>query len=213
MSTASDKNSQQDLNNKNNPSAKSRWEELFDEITADPLQKTRDVAGKWTSITSALVGVSTVFGLALGRDALDKLSQVAKISFAVVLVLALLSSISAIYLAALASEGTPKGVIREEEAFISWYRNATNRAIRNLKRSRVLALVAVMLLALALFITWFGTEQLSLGTSILAIQKSGTVICGTLTKDKAGNLLLRSTGSPPRALNDIISFSIVSSCP
>ncbi len=207
------KNSQEDSNSKKNPTVKPRWEELFDEITADPLQKTRDAAGKWTNITSALVGVSTVFGLALARDTLDKLSQVAKISFAAVFVLALLSSVGAIYLAALASEGTPKGVVREEEAFISWYRNATNRAIRNLKRSRMLALVAVMLLALALFITWFGTEQPSLGTSILAMQKSGTVICGTLTKDKTGNLLLISAGSPPRVLNDIISFSIVSSCP
>src|SRR6266705_2915669 len=124
MSTSSKNDPQEDSNSNNNPTVKPRWEELFDEITADPLQKTRDAADKWTNITSALVGVSTVFGLALGRDAFDKLSQVAKISFAVVFVLALLSSVSAIYLAALASEGTPMRVIRAEAAFISWYRIA-----------------------------------------------------------------------------------------
>ena len=213
MSTASDGNAQQDINTKNSPTAKPRWEQLFDEITADPLQKTRAVADKWTTITSALVGVSTVFGLALGRDAFDKLNLVAQIAFAVVLVLALLVSVSAIYLAALASEGKPQRLVRQEDDFNDWYRNATRIAIQNLTRSRHLALIAVVLLTLALCITWFGTEQPASGTSILAVPKSGAMICGTLAKDKTGNLVLMSAGSPPRALNDIVSFSVVSSCP
>ena len=213
MSIASDGNDQQDVNKKNSPTAKPRWEELYNGITADPLQKTRAVADKWTTITSALVGVSTVFGLALGRDAFDKLNLVAQISFAVVLVLALLVSVSAIYLAALASEGKPQVIPRVEDDFIDWYRNATSIAIHNLKRSRLLALIAVILLTLALCIAWFGTEQPGSGTSILVVPKSGTMICGMLAKDKAGNLVLVSAGSPPRALNDIVSFSVVSSCP
>jgi hypothetical protein len=201
-----------DTTTPNQPPPLPPWEKLAKGLTDDPLQHTRDVAGKWVAILSALVGLSTVFGLIQGRDALSKLSLVSQIALVIVFILALLASVIAIYLAALASEGTPGFVPLDEKNFNSWYRNSTNQAISQFRRSRQLALVSVILVVIGLGITWFGPGQPATGTSILVVQKSGTVVCGTLTKDKAGNLLLTSNGQTI-VLNDVVSLNVVPTCP
>jgi hypothetical protein len=188
------------------------WEKLAQELTSDPLKKTRDTADKWTNILSALVGLSTVFGLIQGRDALSKLSIVFQIVLVVVFLLALLVSVRAIYLATLASEGTPGPIPLDKKNFFEWYRQATNRAISYLQQSRRLALVAVALVVLGLFITWFAPSSSDTRINILVIQKSGTVLCGVLDKDSSGNLVLTSKGKPV-TLHDIVSIKVVTGCP
>lgn len=194
------------------PSDTPVWEKLAQDLTSDPLTKTRDTADKWTNILSALVGLSTVFGLIQGRDALSKLSTAFQIVLVAVFILALLVSVRAIYLAALASEGTPGLVPLDKKNFFGWYRQATNRAISYLQQSRRLALVAVALVVLGLLVTWFAPGPSDTGTSILVVQKSGTVLCGILGRDPSGNLALTSKGKT-FTLHDVVSINLVASCP
>jgi len=188
------------------------WEKLAQELTSDPLKKTRDTADRWTNILSALVGLSTVFGLIQGRDALSKLSRVFQIVLVVVFILALLVSIRAIYLATLASEGTPGPIPLDKKNFFVWYRQATNQAISYLQQSRRLALVAVALVVLGFFITWFAPGPLDTRTSVLVTQKTGTVLCGVLDRDASGNLVLTSRGQTI-TLHDVVSVNVIVSCP
>jgi hypothetical protein len=200
------------INNPQNAGDTPAWKKLALSLTSDPLAKTRDTANKWTSILSALVGLSTVFGLIQGRDALNKLSTVFQFLLVAVFILALLASVKAIYLAALASEGTPELVPLDKENFLDWYQKATNQAISYFQRSRRLALAAVVLVVLGLFIVWFAPGPPNMGASILVVQKSGKVLCGTLARDTLGNLTLTSN-TQTITLQDVVSINVVSKCP
>jgi hypothetical protein len=188
------------------------WEKLRQDLTYDPLSRTQKVADKWITILSALVGLTTIFGLIQGRDALSKLSTLSQIVLVCLFVLALVTSVLAIWLAALASEGTPSDQLLDRKHFSDWYGNATRQAITRLMQSRLLALVSVALVSLALVFSWFAPEASATATSILVVEKSGEVVCGTLIKGSSGIELQTSSGQIDLN-NKVVSLSIVSSCP
>ena len=190
-----------------------KWEQLAKSVTDDPLKQARDVANKWVTILSALVGLSTVFGLVQGRDALSKLSPVFQFILVLAFVLTLAVSVRAIYLAALASEGSSGAVPLDKDNFIAWYTKSLIEALNQITQSRRMALLAVALLAIALGISWFAPGQQAPGTSVLVVQKSGIVQCGTLQKDNNGNLVLTRNGQQPELLKNVVSINIVSGCP
>ncbi len=118
-----------------------KWEQLAKSVTDDPLKQARDVANKWVTILSALVGLSTVFGLVQGRDALSKLSPVFQFILVLAFVLTLAVSVRAIYLAALASEGSSGAVPLDKDNFIAWYTKSLIEALNQITQSRRMALL------------------------------------------------------------------------
>jgi hypothetical protein len=190
------------------------WKKMADDLSGDPLSTTRAVADKWTTILSALVGLTTIFGLIQGRDALSKLSTGSQIVLVCLFLLALFVSVIAIYLAALAQEGSPEQIFLDKEHFFDWYNKATKRAITQLRLSRQLAFVSLGLIVIAYLFSWLAPGPPSTAINILALQKSGTFVCGTLksTKANTGSVSLTSNGETI-TLNDVISFTVVSSCP
>lgn len=200
--------------NSSTDNEKPAWEKLADDLTSNPLKTTREVADKWITILSALVGITTVFGLIQGRDALSKLSTEYRIALVLVFLLALSVSVGAIYSAALASEGNPQEIFLDKGHFFVWYREATNTAIKRLQRSRWLAFVSLGLIVIALFISWFAPGPPDTETSVLILQKSGAFVCGALksTEGNTGSFYLTANGKTI-TLNDVVSFTIVSSCP
>jgi hypothetical protein len=188
------------------------WEKLRQDLTYDPLGRTQKVADKWITILSALVGLTTVFGLIQGRDALSKLSTVSQIVLVCIFVLALVASVLAIWLAALASEGTPSDQLLDRKHFSDWYGKATSKAMTRLKQSRILALVSIVLVVIALSFNWFAPGSPGTATSILVVEKSGEIVCGTLLKGASGIELQTNSGKIDLN-NKVTSLSVVSSCP
>jgi len=188
------------------------WEQIAVQLPTHSLQPIRDGARSWTTTLSALVGISTVIGLVQGRDSFNKFALGTQIAFAVVWLVALTAAILAIYSAGIASQGKVYEGWNDAESIRSWYKQEVASAVANLKRSWFLSGVAVVALIMAILINLFGPVQTSAG-NVLVVQKSGSVMCGTLQKDKAGNLLLSKNGQAPISLNNIASITAVSSCP
>lgn len=194
------------------------WEELAKNTISDPLAAIRLAAQNWATIPSALVGISTIIGLIQGRDALDKISLPYQIMLVAVFLIAFGLSLIAIYLAALAGEGTPGPVILEKDTFTIWYREAVQRSSNYLIWSRKLTLVTAFIFILGLFITWFAPGPpvtITTATNVLVIQKSGAFVCGTLVKDNGGKTGSYSLVANDKSIsiNNVVSFTVVSSCP
>jgi len=213
MPSSDDADSGSAPSNKDNEGTKPVWKQIADQMTANPLQQVRDAAERWITLLTTLIGVSTVLGLIQGRDSITKLSLASQIMLVTVVLLALLSLAIAIYFATMASEGDAGFIVLDKQNFIAWYRNSVTKALERLKISRLLGVVSIVLVVLALFILLFGPSQPTPETNVLIMQKSGAVVCGTLTKDSAGHLLLSRIGLPPIILRDVVSLSIVSGCP
>ncbi len=196
----------------NDPDVKREMKQLRDKAYSDPLAQVRNVAGKWAGTLSALVGVTTVVGLIVSRDIFNELSPAAKWAFVLVFIVALIVAISSVYSAAYAAEGTPKKRWTSVDDFQDWYEQAVPKANNLLRYSRISALVSAALVVILACILWFGPGGTS-GTSVLAVQRSGTVICGTLQNNPAGNLVLVTSQQKSIPLTDITSVSVVASCP
>lgn len=189
------------------------WEQIAVQLPTHSLQPVRDAARSWATTLSALVGISTVLGLAQGRDSFSKLAFGTQLAFALALIIALTTAVAAIYSAAIASQGKPYKGWNDAGSVRNWYNKEVDNAVANLRRSWFLSGIAVVTLAAAILINWFGPLQQNAGVSILAVQKSGSIVCGTLQKEKAGNLVISKDGQPSIYLNSTTSFTIVSSCP
>jgi hypothetical protein len=189
------------------------WEQIAVQLPTHSLQPIRDAARSWATTLSALVGISTVIGLVQGRDSFSKLASGTQIAFAVALFVTLAAAVVAIYSAGIASQGKPYRGWNDARSIRDWYNKEVDNAVASLKRSWFLSGVAVVALVVAILINWFGPVQPNAGMSVLVVQKLGSVVCGTLQKDKAGNLVLSNDGQPSISLNDITSITVVSSCP
>jgi hypothetical protein len=183
------------------------------QISTDSLKSVRTTATNWATTVSALVGISTITALLKGSDTLSKLSLATQILYAVSFFLTLALAVTAAYYAAIASQGTPDYDFNDPISVLEENTRNIEDAKNQLQRSRCLAIVAVVFLFLTLFFSsfdLFGSGTPDTSTSVLVVQKSGSVICGTLTKDNNGSGSLTVNGNP---LNNVVSVVVVSSCP
>lgn len=183
------------------------------QIASDALKSVRTAATSWAATVSALVGISTILGLLKGSDALAKLSVPTQILFAVTFFLALALAVASVVYAALASQGTPQYEWSDPDTLLIKTDQSLKDATSQLQTSRWLALIAVVFMSLAIFFSLFdlfgsGTS----GTTVLAVQRAGSIECGMLTKDQAGHVLLTNDGQKI-TLNDVVSLIVVPSCP
>jgi hypothetical protein len=179
----------------------------------DALKSVRAAATSWAATVSALVGISTILGLLKGSDALAKLSVPTQIFFAVTFFLTLAFAVASVIYAALASQGTPQYQWSDPDTLLDKTGQSLKDATSQLQTSRRLALIAVIFLALAIFFSLFDLFGSGpAGTTVLAVQRSGSVVCGTLTKAQAGQVSLTNNGQSI-TLNDVISLTVVPSCP
>jgi hypothetical protein len=214
MPSSSDTNSETAPDNKDDVDTKPEWRQVFDQLTSNPLQKVGAAAERWITLLATLVGVSTIVGLFQGHDSFIRLSLIAQTLLLTAVFLALFTLGIAIYFATKASEGTVIAMIPLDKVnFIQWYRTTLLKALNYLRTSRMFGIASIVFVVLSLCINLLAPGQTAPETNILAVQKSGVIVCGTLTKDGTGNLLLSRVGLPPIILKDIISFNTVSGCP
>lgn len=198
-----------------------------------PLQRVQEAADRWVTLLSTLLSISTILGLVQGRDVFSKLALGTQIAVAGAFIAALGMFILAITAGTEASLGKP--ALDDSRLVQIWAhfqnrfqalmrktpqnseKNPENReyekALETLRRSRHRAVKAIICLAIGILIASFGPgQQTSSTTSIIALEKTGMVVCGTLSRDTTGHLLL-TTNTQIIILNDVISLNIVSNCP
>ena len=152
------------------------------------------------------------------NDTVTKLTEDAQGTVALLLGLALACAVGAIYLGALAAQGSPGTLWSDANAVRLKYKVRARTAANQLRWSRWLILGAVLFLALGVYQIWFGEKKPDLPTaaqSVLVVRRSGSVACGVLQADGSGSLSLKpkKQGNTSTPLNDVVTLNSVAKCP
>lgn len=200
-----------------------KWIEIADKERFEVLQRIRSTAEKWAGTITALTGIFSIAAFVKGNEDITKLTPYAQKWLIGLLVLALISAFAAIYLAALAAQGSPRffsasrNPRNNPEAYREYYLEEAQKAAKQLGLSRLLVIPATALLALAIGVTWFGTKpekpETPSATSVLVTQRSGTVICGELVSEAGGLSVKTKRGSSLTVLDDVAAINVVERCP
>jgi hypothetical protein len=195
-----------------------RWKKRVEDATYNALPNIRAASEKWAATISAVTGVFAIFALVKGRDDITKLSHGWEIAVASILAGATLLAVRAILLAAVAAQGTPARLRIDVSSVRELYERAARAAADELRYSRILTVLATLLVATAIGLAWFAPEPAEGGPSnVLAFGTDGRVLaCGTLSTTKARALAITPPGADkpqtllPAALRAIVP---VDDCP
>ena len=196
-----------------------RWAKRLDDLELGALEKVRGTAEKWAASLVAILGLASTVLVVKGRDDITKLATGWQIAVAVLLGLTFLLGAIAIYLAALAAQGTPKKLDwPTPNKLRKWERDEALKAQTNLRRSRGLTIAVAACSVLAIGCTWFGesapTDPPS-PASVLVVPAAGAPVCGQLAAGPAGVSIRTSRDAPVTAIEagQIAQVVPVSACP
>lgn len=193
------------------------WAARAHDLEFNALPKIQATAEKWAGTIGALTGVFSIAAFIKGPEDIGTYPVPAKILLGLFVAIALVAAFIAMYQAALAAQGTIERVYNDPASIREAYRLGVERAGDRLQFSRRCTIVAVAALAIATGITWYTpVERADAGDStLLVVQRSGTVVCGALDTDGTGALVIKAShpDAPPVPLVDIISLHSVDTCP
>jgi hypothetical protein len=193
------------------------WEQRADAIADDSLTAIRNAAERWTTTLAAVLGLSSIVGLAKGPGDMTGAPTPWKVGVSLALGLALAAAVTATVLGALAAQGSPKRLrIASGEEVRRMHRTAVAAASRDLFRSRVLAVVAVVFVAVATALTWYVPRDSGSAPRLLIVTRDGALHCGPLATDAGAGLAIRDEATKSRVTIPapaIAAVSVVANCP
>jgi uncharacterized integral membrane protein len=194
-----------------------RWAERADELEFETLDRMRRAGERWAATLGAILGLAGSVFIVKGRDDVAQLSPAWQAVVGGLLLAALLVAVLATLLAARAAQGTPRKIAWPTGGKLrAWERSEALLAQRCLRASRALALAAVVLVASAVGVTWFGSgEEEADGRTLLVLRSRGEPLCGTLLAQTADGIRLTRDGALPARLRaaDIRAVLSVNRCP
>jgi hypothetical protein len=191
-----------------------KWAAKARELEFDALTRVKSAAEKWATTIASLTGVFGIITLIKGPEDITELTMGARVVVGVLLFIAVLCAAGSIYLAALAAQGVPNKIWLDASSVRKAFQDAADKAADRLSCSRKLVVPAVILLAIAIGLTWFGPRPAAPipAVNVLVVQRSGAVSCGELKSDEQGHLALKAKGEL-LGLNEIVSLSTIAKCP
>jgi len=187
------------------------WAQRAQTADLDALAGIQSTAEKWAGSITALTGVFGIIAFVKTPSDVSVLAQSAQHLLFALLLIALVLDAIAIWLAALAAQGSPRKVWNNAADYKRWSRDEAGNAARNLKRSRRFALITLVLLFLSAGVLWSG--QPAGPSSALLVTESGSVVCGQ-PQVGAGNIVgLKPAGSAtPVPLTSVTNITTVTTC-
>lgn len=171
-----------------------RWEKKAEELEFEALPAVRGAAEKWSATLTAILGLVSTVLVVKGAEDVTKLSSESKAIIGVLLGLALAAAFYAAYQAAKAAQGTPANLAWPSGPGLRrWEREQAKSAKEKLLESRAATGVAVLLMAAAIALAWFGNQAESSGSAVLMTSDAGKPLCGSLVNGPDG--LEMETGS------------------
>jgi hypothetical protein len=192
-----------------------KWAEKAQELEFTASDRVKASAEKWVTSIASLTGVFGIITLIKAPEDISTLTFGWKVGVGVALLIAVTCASLSIYFGALAAQGIPRSNWLSAAAVRRGSIAAAEQASKRLHTSRVLVVPAVILLATAVAFTWFGDREIASNTptTVLAVQKSGVVICGTLTADVQGHPALKVKDQSITILNEVVSLAVIGNCP
>jgi hypothetical protein len=169
-----------------------RWAEAANALELSALADVRGLAEKWAAALTGTLGVVGLAALIEGAKTFDNLDDpwkpLAKLSFAIAAVLALIATV----LATIAAQGAAKRVfIPGGSALREYATTAVDDALRLLSASRWLAAGAAAAVLLAAGLLWFAPKASSEPT---VIEIQGSELCpagATVTRTSDADYVIR----------------------
>jgi hypothetical protein len=191
-----------------------KWEQKAKELQFTALENIKSAAEKWATTISSLTGLLGIITLIKGPEDINGLTPDYQAYVGIALATTLLCAFLSIYYAAIAAQGIPSEIWANGRSLRDASQLAAKEAARRLSISRKLVIPAVLALAVAVGLTWFGERTSKAdSTAAIVVQNSGAVMCGELTVGEQGNLQLKPTDKTITELNDVATLSIVDRCP
>jgi hypothetical protein len=172
-----------------------QWAELAAKRELEGLATIRGLAEKWAASLTGVLGVVGLAALIDKAETFGKLDspwkEIAEVSFLLALVLTLVASAFAIA----AAQGTSQRFFIPSGAALRLYSiQAVDDALRYLKRSRILALLATIGVLIAGVCLWFG-DQAQGGPTVIEVPDAAGFCAGVTdesqTSDSDSDFLLR----------------------
>ncbi|MEU6233678.1 hypothetical protein [Kitasatospora sp. NPDC047058] len=152
-----------------------RWEERAADLAFNELPNLRATAERWVASLGGVLGILGVVLVVKGPSDITGIhNSVLYVLTGVLLAGAVVAALLAIILGAFAAQGTPRQVELYSGPYIrERYRREARTVARQLRRSRVAAVVAVVLLGAAIGTTWYGTPRASTVSSTTETGQAG----------------------------------------
>jgi hypothetical protein len=168
-----------------------RWETQAAELQHTSLERVRESAGNWAASISALLGILGIVAFVKGPETFSGASTRARSASAGLILLAAALAVVSFLLATLAAQGAPRVQFGIGGAALKrWSQRRAKRAVNQLRWSRSLAVVAVVLVFAATAVTWFSTfSQRDRPVPVVAIFQDGRAACGNLGVSAHGSVL------------------------
>jgi hypothetical protein len=197
-----------------------RWETDANEMLHTGLDATRKTATAWAATISVLLGAFSTVAFIKGPETFDAIGSdwAAALAAALVLASAVLAGI-AIFLAALASQGTPRYASRLDGWTLKcFYRDQARKARLELAWSRALAVLAAIGVIAGVSVTWFdnlSAEPPAPKPQAAIVTVEASVLCGTLSTSNNGEVWFAVGNSKPVPISTLQPASVVpvESCP
>jgi hypothetical protein len=158
-----------------------RWEKKAEELEFEALAKVRGAAEKWGTTLTAILGLVSTVLVVKGAEDVTKLSSNGKLAVALILGAALVCAVAAAAFAAFAAQGTPKELgWPSGRTLRRWERSQALKAKGQLRVSRSATILAVILMATALGVSWFGARAETSGSTLLFTPAQGKPLCGAV---------------------------------
>lgn len=190
------------------------WQREYERLAIEELPRVRAAAEKWLASLGALTGLFAAVVVVKGRDDIGELTQDARVGVACLVLGAFTLAVVAIVLGAHAAQGAPrKRELDDGRALRRWSSTAAQTASGLLRWSRILAILAVGLMAAAVGATWFGPTIHE--SRLLLVSRTGATVCGRVESGPpvAGVRLKTSTGVVTLPASAVLVALTVAECP
>ncbi len=198
----------------NDPAELQRWAEKAQTVSDDfGLAAIRAGSGKWATTAAAIVGIlSTVAVVVAPTDLAKDIGGIPADVVAALVLCAAGCAAVALVLAGLAEQGTPvKGEVTPVHLRALTKARAT-RASNQILWSRLLTVVALLLIVTATGIAWLSALTGTQPAQSAIVVDHSSAVCGTLSLSPTGSLMLIVNGTP-RAIPGDAHLTLVDSCP
>jgi hypothetical protein len=193
-----------------------RDEEEFNKAATTQLANTRKTAENWKNGLAGLLTLVTTVLFIKGKSTISEFTPGWRIAVGVLLLAALAVSVWGTWLGLRAAYGTPKIVraqdVAEHGGLTGWRLDQTQSTIDDLNVARILAVLALCLVAAVFAFSWWTRKA---PPAYVSVTQASSTYCGELTRFDYGTLDLRldSNHSLTFAVQDIDGLRVVSSCP
>jgi len=158
------------------------------------VDRVKTAAEKWGASITTITGVFGIITLIKGPEDISNLTSGNKMVVGIALLVALVTAVTSIFLAALAAQGIPHDIWLTGAQARRDSRNVVKKASAFLAVSRFLVIPAVLGMGAAIGLTWYGDRVAEKAASVGG--ELGT-LCGELSRDEEGHLVFRSKEEYP----------------